>query len=215
MRREWPRPESCGGSQPISSTEIAVSERSIGRVQDLRSNRLNSIIEPSVQRSSAMDDLPPPTPRGGSPAAKPRGGRLPVRSGRITMEEALRRDCNSPRRSTFLAARRSETRGLAGLRATRVQQYRRSRPPRGPRSRRCFHRFFGSGPATSLAAAGRESSAELVGDIRRVGSSSPGTERRYGAGGEEWQLRRCMQRWSATMPQPNDLSRSLVALAPE
>src|SRR6201997_5039499 len=40
----------------------------------------------------------------------------------------------------------------------------------------------------------------------------PGTERSYGAGGEEWQLRRCIYRWSAAMPQPNDLSRSLVAL---
>jgi hypothetical protein len=29
-----------------------------------------------------------------------------------------------------------EMHGLAGLRATRVQQYRRARPPRGPRSRR-------------------------------------------------------------------------------
>ena len=27
-----------------------------------------------------------------------------------------------------------------------------------------------------------------------------------------WQLRRCINRWSALMPQPNDLSRSLVAL---
>src|SRR4051794_24321054 len=27
-----------------------------------------------------------------------------------------------------------------------------------------------------------------------------------------WQLRRCINRWSAAMPQPNDLSRSLVAL---
>src|ERR1700720_3893032 len=28
----------------------------------------------------------------------------------------------------------------------------------------------------------------------------------------KWQLRRCINRWSAAMPQPNDLSRSLVAL---
>src|SRR6516225_9674321 len=27
-----------------------------------------------------------------------------------------------------------------------------------------------------------------------------------------WQLRRCINRWSAAMPQPNDLSRSLVVL---
>src|SRR3954465_5184342 len=33
-----------------------------------------------------------------------------------------------------------------------------------------------------------------------------------GRGARTWQLRRCMNRWSAAMPQPNDLSRSLVAL---
>ena len=90
MRREWPRPESCGGSQPISSTEIGVSERSIGRVQDLRSNRLNSIIEPSVQRSSAMDDLPPPNTTRWV-ARRKAAVMAAVRSGRITMEEALHR----------------------------------------------------------------------------------------------------------------------------
>src|SRR5207237_6147957 len=40
-----------------------------------------------------------------------------------------------------------------------------------------------------------------------------GTDRRYGAGGEEWQLRRCILIGGVpAMPQPNDLSRSLVAL---
>src|SRR5882762_5487091 len=33
-----------------------------------------------------------------------------------------------------------------------------------------------------------------------------------GRAARKWQLRRCMNRWSAAMPQPNDLSRSLVAL---
>src|SRR3981189_3584294 len=33
-----------------------------------------------------------------------------------------------------------------------------------------------------------------------------------GRAARRWQLRRCMNRWSAVMPQPNDLSRSLVAL---
>ena len=37
-------------------------------------------------------------------------------------------------------------------------------------------------------------------------------ERRYGAGGEEWKLRRCIELMECQMPQPNDLSRSLVAL---
>src|SRR5229473_733710 len=33
-----------------------------------------------------------------------------------------------------------------------------------------------------------------------------------GRAARTWQLRRCMNRWSAAMPQLNDLSRSLVAL---
>jgi hypothetical protein len=39
-----------------------------------------------------------------------------------------------------------------------------------------------------------------------------GTERRYGAGGEDGTFVAACNRWSAAMPQPNDLSRSLVAL---
>src|SRR6516225_11808369 len=39
-----------------------------------------------------------------------------------------------------------------------------------------------------------------------------GTERRYGAGDEEMATSSGCNRWSAAMPQPNDLSRSLVAL---
>ena len=51
------------------------------------------------------------------------------------MEEALRRYQLSE--EEFLSWQRTfETHGLAGLRATRVQQYRGSRPPRGPRSLR-------------------------------------------------------------------------------
>src|SRR5436190_9971415 len=41
---------------------------------------------------------------------------------------------------------------------------------------------------------------------------SGGTERRYGAGGEDGNFVAACNRWSAAMPQPNDLSRSLVAL---
>ena len=33
-----------------------------------------------------------------------------------------------------------------------------------------------------------------------------------GRAARKWQLRRCINRWSAAMPQPNDLSRSLVTL---
>jgi hypothetical protein len=58
-----------------------------------------------------------------------------VRSGKITMEEALRR--YQLTEEEFLSWQRAfEGHGLAGLRATRIQQYREPRPPRGPRSRR-------------------------------------------------------------------------------
>jgi hypothetical protein len=72
MRREWPHSELCGGRQPISPTKIAVSERSFWPRPRSSQNRLNSIIEQSLVRSPPMDDLPPPIPRGGSSAAKPR-----------------------------------------------------------------------------------------------------------------------------------------------
>ena len=78
-----------------------------------------------------MDNLPPPnttrwvTRRKAAVVAA-------VRSGRITMEEALHR--YQLTEEEFLSWQRAfETHGLAGLRATRVQQY---RTPRGPRSRR-------------------------------------------------------------------------------
>ena len=59
-----------------------------------------------------------------------------VRSGRITMEETLR--CYQLTEEEFLSwqQRAFETHGLAGLRATRVQQYRGPHRPRSPRSRR-------------------------------------------------------------------------------
>jgi len=58
-----------------------------------------------------------------------------VRSGKITMEEVLRRYQLSE--EEFLSWQRAfETHGIAGLRATRIQQYRRSHPLRGPRARR-------------------------------------------------------------------------------
>jgi transposase-like protein len=58
-----------------------------------------------------------------------------VRSGKITVEEALRR--YQLTEEEFRSWQRAfESYGLAGLRATRVQQYREPRPSRGPRSRR-------------------------------------------------------------------------------
>jgi len=58
-----------------------------------------------------------------------------VRSGKITIEEALLR--YQLTEEEFLSWQRAfETYGLPGLRATRVQQYRERRRPRGPRLRR-------------------------------------------------------------------------------
>ena len=55
--------------------------------------------------------------------------------GKITMEEALRR--YQLTEEEFLSWQRSfEGHGLAGLRTTRLQQYREPRPSRRPRSRR-------------------------------------------------------------------------------
>ena len=134
MRREWPRLELCSGSTPISRTKIAMSEQSFWPRPRSSQNLLNSITEQSALRAPPMDDLPPPNTtrwvirRKAAVVAA-------VRTGRITMEEALRRYQLSE--EEFLSWQRAfETHGLAGLRTTRVQQYRGSRPRRGPRSRR-------------------------------------------------------------------------------
>ena len=58
-----------------------------------------------------------------------------VQSGKITIEEACRRYNLSE--EEFRAWQRAfEAHGLPGLRATRLQQYRGTQPPRGPRPRR-------------------------------------------------------------------------------
>lgn len=72
-----------------------------------------------------------------------------VRGGTITIEEALRR--YQLTEEEFLSWQRAfEAHGLAGLRATRIQQYRGSRRPRGPRSRRCGRRGFERPASTAL-----------------------------------------------------------------
>jgi hypothetical protein len=54
------------------------------------------------------------------------------------------------RRGISLLAGAFEAHGLAGLRATRIQQYDGSRRPRGPRSQRCGHRGFERPASTAL-----------------------------------------------------------------
>jgi transposase len=81
-----------------------------------------------------MDDLPPPNTTRWV-ARRKAAVVAAVRSGGITMEEALHRYQISE--EEYLSWERAfETHGFAGLRATRVQQYRRSRQLRGPRSPR-------------------------------------------------------------------------------
>jgi hypothetical protein len=81
-----------------------------------------------------MGDLPPPNTKRWVIRRKA-AVVAAVRSGRITLEEALSRYQLSE--EEFLSWQRAfEAHGLAGLRATRVQQYRAPRSPRGPRSRR-------------------------------------------------------------------------------
>jgi len=94
---------------------------------------LNSVIEQSAPRAPQMDDLPPPNTTRWVPRRKA-AVVAAVRSGKITMEEILRRYQLSE--EEFLSWQRAfETHGIAGLRATRVQQY-RSRRQSPPRSRR-------------------------------------------------------------------------------
>jgi hypothetical protein len=77
-----------------------------------------------------MGDLPPPNTKRWVVRRKA-AVVAAVRSGRITMEEALRRYQLSE--EEFLSWQRAlEAHGLAGLRATRVQRYREPRSPRGP-----------------------------------------------------------------------------------
>ena len=95
---------------------------------------LNSVSEQAALRAPPMDDLPPPNTTRWI-ARRKAAVVAAVRSGRITMEEVLRRYQHTE--EEFLSWQRAfEAHGIAGLRATRVQQYRGSRPPRRPRSRR-------------------------------------------------------------------------------
>jgi hypothetical protein len=81
-----------------------------------------------------MADLPPPNTKRWVIRRKA-AVVTAVRSGKITMEEALRR--YQLTEEEFLSWQRVfEGHGLPGLRATRIQQYREPRSPRGPRSRR-------------------------------------------------------------------------------
>lgn len=92
------------------------------------------MIEQLPLRAPPVGNLPPPNTKRWVVRRKA-AVVVAVRSGIITMEEALRR--YQLTEEEFLSWRRAfEAHGLAGLRATRIKQYRGSRPPRDPTARR-------------------------------------------------------------------------------
>ena len=96
---------------------------------------MSNALERSLPEAFAMsDDLPPPNTRRWVVRRKA-AVVTAVRAGRITLEEALRR-YQLTEEEYRSWERAFEQHGLAGLRSTRLQQYRGPRPPRGPRSRR-------------------------------------------------------------------------------
>jgi hypothetical protein len=96
---------------------------------------VSSVLERSPLEVNAMsDDLPPPNTTRWVVRRKA-AVVAAVRAGRITLEEALSR-YQLTEEEYRSWERAFEEHGLPGLRATRIQQYRRSRPSRGPRGRR-------------------------------------------------------------------------------
>ena len=96
---------------------------------------MSNVLERSPPEAPAMsDDLPPPNTRRWVVRRKA-AVVIAVRAGRITLEEALQR-YQLTEEEYRSWERVFEQHGLAGLRSTRIQQYRGPRPPGGPRSRR-------------------------------------------------------------------------------
>jgi transposase-like protein len=96
---------------------------------------MHELLVPAAMRAPMMGDLPPPNVQRWV-ARRKAAVVAAVRSGKITFEEACRRYQLSE--EELRAWQRAyESHGLAGLRATRVQQYRDGpRQPRGRRPRR-------------------------------------------------------------------------------
>lgn len=96
---------------------------------------MNNALERSLPEALPMsDNLPPPNTRRWVVRRKA-AVVTAVRTGRITLEEALQR-YQLTEEEYRSWERAFEQYGLAGLRSTRLQQYRGPRPGRGPRSRR-------------------------------------------------------------------------------
>jgi hypothetical protein len=97
-------------------------------------DQVNSAVQLLSLRAPTVSGPPPPNTQRWV-ARRKAAVVAAVRSGAITIEEALRR--YQLTEEEFLSWQRAfEAHGLAGLRATRIQQYHGSRPPRDPRSGR-------------------------------------------------------------------------------
>jgi hypothetical protein len=94
----------------------------------------NALERSPLEVLAISDDLPPPNTRCWVVRRKA-AVVTAVRTGRITLEKALQR--YQLTEEEYRSWKRAfEQHGLAGLRSTRLQQYRGPRPGRGPRSRR-------------------------------------------------------------------------------
>jgi len=151
-QRAGPRSRAMQQRAPGRSAKSPRANVAVGGANG-RQGQVNSVVELSLLRASTVSHLPPPNTqrwvvrRNAAVVAA-------VRSGTITIEEALRR--YQLTEEEFLSWLRAfEAHGLAGLRATRIQQYRGSRRPRGPRSRRCGHRGFERPASTALTVLSR------------------------------------------------------------
>jgi hypothetical protein len=113
-----------------------------------RQGRVNSVVELLSLRAPTVDNLPLPNTKRWVVRRKA-AVVAALRSGMITMEEALRRYQLSEEEFVFWQ-RAFEAHDLAGLRATRLQQYGGSRRPRDPRSR-ALRSSSVSAPAIDIA----------------------------------------------------------------
>ena len=114
--------------------KAASPERYLWGSRTARRGQVNNVVELLSLPAPTMCGLPPPNTQRWVVRRK---GVLvaAVAAARITMEEALRR--YQLTEEQFLSWQRApDAHGLAGLSATRIQQYRGSRRPRDPRSRR-------------------------------------------------------------------------------
>src|SRR5207302_837030 len=119
---------SPAGSRPRDATGRS------GPPKSWQGTVINALERSPAEDLAMSDDLPPPNTRRWVVRRKA-AVVTAVRTGRINLEEALQR-YQLTEEEYRSWERAFEQHGLAGLRSTRLQQYRGPRSPRGPRSRR-------------------------------------------------------------------------------